>query len=193
MSLLLFRSMWGDWAEAPVITLHTLLEYGDQTNEGRLVEYVALPWFDILELIRKDPANAYSIDPRKWEEIIAGAYSRAGFDEVILTPQSGDRGRDVIATKSGVGSVRFLDQVKAYKPGHVVTADEVRSMFGVVCLQPNVSKGIITTTSTFAPHLLDDTNLARQIPHRLELKAKDVLFPWLEALARQAEGERRAP
>jgi len=47
-----------------------------------------------------------------WEEIIAGAYKKAGFDEVTLTPRSGDLGRDVIAIKKGLGSVRVIDQVK---------------------------------------------------------------------------------
>jgi restriction system protein len=58
------------------------------------------------------------------KEIIAGAYHRSGFDEVILTPRSGDHGRDVIAIKKGIGSIRVIDQVKAYKPGHLVTAVE---------------------------------------------------------------------
>jgi len=34
---------------------------------------------------------------RHWEEMIAAAFHEAKFDEVILTPQSGDHGRDVIA------------------------------------------------------------------------------------------------
>jgi restriction system protein len=102
---------------------------------------------------------------------------------VILTPRSGDKGRDVIATKRGVGSIRIFDQVKAYKPGHVVTADEVRAMLGVVTGGGNVSKGVITTTSTFAPRLLDDPYLAQYIPFRIELKPKDVLLPWLDEIA----------
>ena len=54
----------------------------------------------------------------KWEEMIAGAYSRAGFDEVILTPRSGDYGRDVIAIRKGIGCIKIIGSVKAYKPGH---------------------------------------------------------------------------
>jgi hypothetical protein len=37
---------------------------------------------------------------------------KAGFEEVILTPRSGDHGRDVIATKKALGTIRVIDQVK---------------------------------------------------------------------------------
>jgi len=76
------------------------LEFGQDIDGGRLVRAVALPWFDLMEILRRDPAVLYQIDPWKFEEIIAGAYTRAGFDEVILTPRSGDGGKDVIAPKA---------------------------------------------------------------------------------------------
>ncbi|WP_439375522.1 restriction endonuclease [Bradyrhizobium sp. DASA03120] len=78
---------------------------------------------------------------RIWEEIIAGAFVKAGFDEVVLTPRSGDHGRDVIAIKNGIGSIKVLDSVKAYKPGNLVTKEEVHALMGVVALDPNASKG----------------------------------------------------
>jgi restriction system protein len=168
----------------PEFTIKALLHFGGATSEGTLVRAIALPWFEIVNLLQRDPAAVYQIDPRKWEEIIAGAYERAGFDEVILTPRSADKGRDVVASKNGVGSIRIFDQVKAYKPGHVVTADEVRAMLGVITGAQNVSKGIITTTSSFAPRLQMDAYIARNIPFRLELKPRDVLIPWLEELAK---------
>src|SRR5687768_7983665 len=83
----------------PELLLKALLTFGDRTKEGVLVTGVAIPWFEIIAMIRRDPHSIHQITPRKWEEIIAGAYERAGFDEVVLTPQSGDKGRDVVATK----------------------------------------------------------------------------------------------
>ena len=168
----------------PEVTLKALLTLGGADPEGRLVRAVAVPWFEILRIIKSDPIAAYQIDPRKWEEIIAGAYSQAGFDEVILTPRSGDKGRDVIATKFGVGSIRIFDQMKAYKPGHLVTADEVRAMLGVITGADNVSKGVVTTTSDFAPRLADDPYIKKYLPYRLELKPRDALLSWLESLSR---------
>jgi len=84
----------------------------------------------------------------------------------------------VIATKNGFGSIRIYDQVKAYKPGHLVTANDVRAMAGI--LQANVSKGIVTTTSDFAPLVRSDPILQPMMPHRLELKAGKDLLSWLE-------------
>lgn len=180
---LLFHHALGRLERAPAILLKALLIPAASTEEGLLIEAVAQPWFDIMKLIRRDPMMVYEIDPRAWEEIIAGAYTRAGFEEVILTPRSGDKGRDVIATRKGVGSIRIFDQVKAYRPGHVVTAEEVRAMIGVVTAAQNVSKGVVTTTSDFAPRLLEDVYIKSLVPYRLELKPRDVLLPWLAKLA----------
>lgn len=141
---------------------------------------MAIPWFTILDILRANPEEAFKIPPRKREEIIAGAYAAEGFDEVILTPHSGDLDRDVIVTKHGFGSICIYDQMKAYKPGHLVTAEEVRAMNGI--LEGNVSKGIVTTTSDFAPRIREDAILRPLMPHRLELKAGRDLFAWLEEI-----------
>lgn len=171
---------------SPELSIKALLTFAGKTEDGTLVQAVAIPWIEILAELRRDPESAYRIPPRQWEEIIAGAYTKAGFDEVILTPRSGDFGRDVVATMYGVGSIRIFDQVKAYRPGHVVTADEVRSMLGVLTGAANVSKGVMTTTSTFAPRVADDPYLKPYLPFRLELKGRDELFPWLQTVAGKA-------
>src|SRR5437899_12610567 len=106
----------------------------------------------------------FKIPSRKLEEIIAGGFERWGFPDVVLTPRSADGGRDVIATRPGIGSIRIFDQVKAYKPGLLVTADQVRSMLGVLSGE-NVSKGLVTTTSDFAPRLHEDVHLSKFIPY----------------------------
>jgi len=114
--------------------------------------------------------------------MIAGAYERAGFDEVTLTPQSGDLGRDVIAVKHGIGTIRIIDQVKAYQPGHLVTADDVRALLGVL-VADRASKGFLTTTSDFAPKLRDDILLRPYIPAQLELINGTALLARLKELA----------
>ena len=103
--------------EAPEFIVKAVLEFGDDEAEGTLVRAAALPWYDIMEWLTKDPQAAYQIDARRWEGILAGAYERSGqFDKVILSPRSGDKGRDVIASKHGVGAIRIFDQMKAYLP-----------------------------------------------------------------------------
>jgi len=164
------------------VLLQGLIVPGDQNDEGRLVRAVAPPWFEIIRLLQEDPESAFRIPARKWEEIVAGAYERAGFEEVVLTPASGDLGRDVIAVKRGIGRIRIIDQVKAYKPSHLVTANDVRALMGVVH-EDGGAKGFATTTSEFAPKLHEDPLITPLIPSRLELVNGEQLLARLDELA----------
>lgn len=85
--------------QEPQFLVKTILHFESSTDEGKIVRAVAIPWFDIIECLIKDPKEAFQIPPYQWEEIIAGTYKEAGWDNVILTPRSGDYGRDVIAEK----------------------------------------------------------------------------------------------
>jgi restriction system protein len=165
--------------EKSELLLQAVIVLGDKTSEGRLIEAVTIPWFNIVALLQKDPSIAFQISPNKWEEIVAGAYQEAGFDEVKLTPRSGDYGRDVIAIKKGLGSIRVIDQVKAYKPGHLVTADDVRALVGVLH-GDGASKGFLTTTSDFAPRLREDPLIVKFMPSQLELIDGTALLTRLE-------------
>jgi len=168
--------------DTPSLLMQAVIVPGDRTPEGQLVEAVTVPWFEIIELLNRDPSLVFQLSPRKWEEMIAGAYNKAGFDEVTLTPRSGDLGRDVIAVKRGIGTVRVIDQVKAYASGHLVTADDVRALLGVL-EGDKASKGFLTTTSDFAPKLPDDILLKPFIPAKLELINGKALLARLKELA----------
>src|SRR5690606_23049538 len=118
----------------------------------------------------------------------AAAYDLTGeWDEVTLTDRSGDGGRDIIVVKRGFGSIRFLEQTKAYSPGRLVTHDDQRAMLGVLQTEPNSSKGIITTTSDFAPGVLAGLQFAPFMPHRLETKNGQQLRGWLQEIDRNDE------
>jgi restriction system protein len=164
------------------LLLQAVVVPGERTNEGKLIEAVTIPWFDIIASLAQDPDIAFQIPPEKWEEIVAGAYRRAGFDEVTLTPRSGDYGRDVIAIKKGLGCVRVIDQVKAFKPSHLVDADDVRALMGVLQTD-GASKGFLTTTSDFAPKIRTDPLIAPLIPKQLELINGTMLLNRLQELA----------
>jgi hypothetical protein len=75
----------------PQILMQALLTFDRATGDGQLVAAVGNAWFRILALLRRDPSAAYQMDPRKWEEFIAGAYEQDGY-EVVLTPQSQNGG-----------------------------------------------------------------------------------------------------
>jgi restriction system protein len=175
----------------PEIVLPAIVTLGEKTDERHIIQLVTPPWFEIIALMQRDPKAMYQFDWRKWE-IIAGAYKTAGFD-VTLTPPSGDRGRDVIATRSDVGSIRFIDQVKAYAPANQVSANNVRALIGVLAMDSKASKGIITTTSDFAPGVYTDVDIQRLTPTRLELRPRDKLLAWLKATAEKATSSVTAP
>jgi restriction system protein len=65
----------------------------------------------------------------------------------------------------------------------VVLANDVRAMLGVITGDPNTSKGIVTTTSDFAPKIKDDPILKPYFPHRLELVNGKELIDRLSRLA----------
>ena len=175
---------WIAQDDAPQINLNAeIIVLGDKTSEGRLVEGVRTAWHEIIRYFGKHPEELFNIDPRKFEELIAGAWELDGYI-VELTERSNDKGKDVIATRPGYGSIRIFDQVKRYKISRPVTANDVRALLGTIEGAGNVSKGVFTTTSHFAPNLLDDPVIARAIPHRLELKPREVLLPWLGLVAK---------
>ncbi len=178
------QAMWSAIiaARSPELLIQAaIVTFGDNTSEGQLVIDVAMPWMDIMREIERDPDFLYQFvkSPRKFEEFIAATYKKAGWPEVTLTPRSKDGGRDVIAVKPGHGSIRFLEQCKAYKRGHLVTHDDVRAMLGVLQTDPNASKGIITTTSDFQPGIFTGADFKPFMPHRLELKNGQQLRDWL--------------
>jgi len=119
------------------------------TAEGILIKSTSLVWKEIVQTLGKDWTVPYQIPPEKWEEIVAGAYKKAGYDNVTLTPRSGDHGRDVIAIKKGVGCIKILGSVKRYAQGRVVEYDAILALLAVLDGERDASKGIITTTSDF--------------------------------------------
>jgi len=172
-------------ADTKLILQAQLLHYRGSNNDGLLVAAVQIPWRRILSEFKRDPSSRFQFanNPRAFEEFIAGAYQESGeWDEVVLTPRSRDGGRDVIVSKHGFGSVRFLEQAKAYSPGTLVTHDDIRAMLGVLTTDPNSSKAIITTTADFQPEIYTSKEFAPFLPYRLELKDGAQLLEWLGKL-----------
>lgn len=165
-----------------IVTADSPVKKLSRVSQGILVAANAIVWNLVLKEISTRPESIYEIPPLVWEEIIAAAFDKAGFDEVILTPRSGDHGRDVIAVRKGVGSIKIINSVKAYKKGHLVGQDDVRALLGVLTGERDASKGMITTTSDFAPRILKDPFIAPFVPTRLELMNGEALRAWLLAL-----------
>lgn len=165
------------------LTVSGLIVPEKQGSEGILVKSYGALWLEIAQQLGTDWSKAFQLSPRQWEEMLAGAFAKEGY-QVTLTPSSGDRGRDVIAVRGGVGSMRILSSMKRYAPDNLVTRAHVHEMLGVVSADLGATKGIIATTSDFAPQLLTDAGLAKAIPYRLQLLNGVELQGWLKELAR---------
>jgi restriction system protein len=184
------RSFRGLPAEQPLdqpasLSLAGIVTAERKAVEGTLIKATGVVWNEVVRVLGNDWSRAFEIPPGKWEEIIAGAFDRAGFDQVILTPRSGDFGRDVVAIRNGVGTIKIIGSVKAYKPGHLVKHDDVRSLLGVLNGEQNASKAILTTTSDFAPRIRSDPFIKPYLPTRLELMNGKELLDWMLKLIKK--------
>ena len=165
----------------PTLLSQAIIIPDKETEDGQLIKAVSFPLLAIIQRIIEDPSRMYDVHPRKWEEIVAATYAESGlFDEVTLTPRSGDRGRDVIAVKNGFGSVRLIESVKRYSPGKKTTAEEVQAFLGVLLSDPQANKGIVSTTWEFAPMILENPHIKQYVPHRLELVDRKTLVERLK-------------
>jgi restriction system protein len=158
-----------------------LLDFGERVEEGQVILAITPAWVQIITDLEKDPNALYRLSPREAEELVAGAYRSQDW-QVTLTPRSGDGGVDIIATRSDVGAIRILDQVKLYKPSNLVPAHDVRAMWGVLDADKRASKAYVTTTSGFAPGVQQE--FADRMPTRLELRDAVALRDWLQRCLR---------
>ena len=152
----------------------------DRTSEGAIVQAVAPAWLLFLDELLTNSEAFFDSIRDSWKELVAGGYQRAGWS-VTLTPRSCDLGRDIIAERDDIGAIRILDQVKRFSPGHIVDANDVRAIYGVLNLDRRASKALITTTSRFAPRVYAE--FADVTPSRLELRDGQELRKWLVKLA----------
>jgi len=61
----------GSVAPPEILIPAGILNLGDKVTEGQLIAAVALPWFEILEELGRDPQFLYQLDWRKMEELMS--------------------------------------------------------------------------------------------------------------------------
>jgi hypothetical protein len=52
-------------SSSPAVLLQAVVVPGVKTTEGQIIEAVTLPWFTIIELMKRDPNVIYQLDWRK--------------------------------------------------------------------------------------------------------------------------------
>lgn len=119
----------------------------------------------LLEYLAENPEEWYNLGNRQFEEVMAGIYSKLGYD-VKLTPETRDGGKDLIITEHGIfGDFMYYVECKHYKASNHVGIGFVHKLNGVVN-GDKVNGGILATTSFFskpAREFVLDNNLNFQI------------------------------
>lgn len=98
-----------------------------------------------LELLDK----LYSVDPFRFEYIVAELLEKMGYGELTVTKKSGDGGIDAIVNEDKLGLDKILIQAKRYKAENIINEKTVRDFLGALAAE-QVQKGIIVTTSMFS-------------------------------------------
>jgi len=115
------------------------------------LEIVQFVPFKLLQKIKQDPSLMRHVSPRDFERFVAELIDKLGFQNVVLTPQSNDGGRDIIATKYENGyPVIFAFECKRYAPHRKIGLDFMRALLGVITHRPtSANRGVLVTTSSF--------------------------------------------
>jgi len=143
----------------------------EDTNEGlsedveaKLVEVVPAKALDALKAVKfaplieldrvlRDPELMRRLHARRFEEFIAALVEQLGFEDVVLTPESGDGGRDVLAVRRLHGlRMVFAFECKRYAPHKPVGPNIARALLGTISHgATRATQGVIVTTSYFTP------------------------------------------
>jgi restriction system protein len=116
--------------------------------------------------LERDPSAFYSLDPFKFEEVVAELFAEQGY-EIQLTGKSWDGGVDFFAIKRDLVSSLYVVQCKRYKRERKVGVSEVRELYAVKNSFA-ATKGLLATTSFYSKpaRLLEEK-------HKWELELKD--------------------
>jgi hypothetical protein len=105
------------------------------------------------------------MDEYDFEELVADLWDRAGWSTEV-TSGSGDRGIDVIATRTEMTTEKQIIQAKRYSEGNTVGSQDVRNYATLHQQEPDVDSVVIVTTSRF-------TEQATQLANDLKVKLVD--------------------
>lgn len=139
--------------------------------------------FSLLAAAVSDPRILFEITPRTFEQFIAELMARLGVEDVVLTPERKDGGRDVLGT-ARIADIPLLlaFECKRYSPGNPVAVETARALLGTISHgEYRADKGILVTTSHFS-------DAARRfIVTAPQLDGRDFagIVKWLEEYARR--------
>jgi restriction system protein len=137
---------------------------------------IAIDFASLLEVVGRQPREAYQLPPRRFEELIGHIFERFGYD-VELTAESRDGGYDISAVRRAETDVRLLIECKRYTPPNKVGRPILQRLSGVLNDRAiQATKGILATTSTFTSDALKYLEMNRW---RLEGRDLEGILDWI--------------
>ncbi|WP_197998824.1 restriction endonuclease [Gimesia aquarii] len=121
-----------------------------QEVRNRIAQVRFLP-IRIIDAITNNPQLMHGITPREFERLIAELLYAQEFENIVLTSESCDGGRDVLATKFVAGiPLLFAFECKRYAETNKIGVDILRTLLGTVNhASTKATVGVLVTTSTF--------------------------------------------
>ncbi|MCC6774527.1 MAG: restriction endonuclease [Gemmatimonadaceae bacterium] len=130
--------------------------------ESRLIEVVPAEALDALKRVEfvpfalltaavTDPKILFEVTPRTFEQFIAELMAQLGVEDVLLTPERADGGRDVIGTVRVAGIALIVAfECKRYSVDNPVPVETARALLGTITHgEYRADRGILVTTSRF--------------------------------------------
>lgn len=105
----------------------------------------------ILDRIYERPAEMHQLTPRQFEELVAEILEGLAFTDILLTPPSKDKGRDIVAVQRVAGiPVLFAFECKRYSPKRKIGVATCRTLLGTISqAATKANVGVLVTTTTF--------------------------------------------
>jgi restriction system protein len=103
------------------------------------------------------------MDPFQFEYLVADLLREIGYENVMVTKRSGDKGIDVIAnlTIGGITSVKTVIQAKRYAPLNKLNGAVITQLRGSAEVD---QRGLIITTSDFTKDGIDEAQAPNKMP-----------------------------
>jgi HJR/Mrr/RecB family endonuclease len=145
------------------------------------IEFIKVVSEELLARLAQFPEERFRLNPRTFEETVAEVLARMGY-EVRLTPRTGDKGRDVIASiNTPVTPVLMLVECKRYAANRLVGPEPITRLWYRL-FDDHANLAMVITTSRFQP-VAKETAINRG--YQISLKEGEDFIQWLKSLKRK--------
>lgn len=140
---------------------------------------------ELLDYLKKHPAELHQLRPRQFEELIGEILSSYGW-QVCITPASKDGGYDLfcIAKDSSGLSTSWIVECKKYAPDNKVGIEIVRGLWGVK-QDLRIANAMLATTSKFT----SGVHQFKSSRYDLELRDFEGIVDWLQEYKPNPDGK----